>query len=72
MTTPSRDELRTQYFDLMRRANEIGVQIPRPEDFDVSDAQAVASVKVLLREHSKVLAQLGRLTKKINKLFPHH
>jgi hypothetical protein len=66
MTT--KDKLKKEYFDLMRRSVQLGAQFPHPDDVDLNDPKAVASVMVLLRESEKVKDEMAKLTKRIARL----
>jgi hypothetical protein len=46
---------------LMRRFNEIGVLLPTPEELDTTDASAIASVKLLMREMMAIKAEIDAL-----------
>lgn len=65
--TKSKAQLRTKYFQLMKRVNEIGSEFPRPEDVDVNDEQAMMSVRLLLQDFEKANNDLAKLSNKINR-----
>jgi hypothetical protein len=55
--TPQQQRLRK----LMERAVLIGAQFPEAEDIDVDNEAEVAEVRMLLREHSKVVAEIDKI-----------
>jgi hypothetical protein len=55
------DERRDRVHALIKRFNEIGVLLPRPEDLDVTDASAITDVRVLLCEMAETKRQIDTL-----------
>jgi hypothetical protein len=58
---PSRSELKSRYFALMRRAVHVLSLLPDPETCDTSDAAVMADVTMLLSEFNKVDAEMNEI-----------
>jgi hypothetical protein len=55
------DKRKAESFALMKRHNEIGALLPDADDFDPTDAAALAEVRMILAEMKKVKAELDAM-----------
>jgi len=52
---------RMKFLELLERHAQLGLQLPKENDFDVDDDEQVARVKLLLAEMSKVQSEINAL-----------
>jgi hypothetical protein len=58
-----RDEDRKQkYFALMARYNQLGRLLPRPDDLDPEDVEAVAETRLIIDEMNATQAKMEALS----------
>jgi hypothetical protein len=62
------EERRAEFFAAMKRFNQLGTLLPKPESLDPADAAAVAGAEMILAEMRKVQAELAAMMEYERKL----
>jgi hypothetical protein len=62
------EERKAEFFAAMKRFNQLGTLLPKPESLDPADAAAIAEAEIILVEMRKVQAELDRMMELERKL----
>jgi hypothetical protein len=62
------EERKAEFFAAMKRFNQLGTLLPKPDSLDPADAAAVAEAKTVLAEMRKVQAELDAMMEYERKL----
>jgi hypothetical protein len=62
------EERKVEFFAAMKRFNQLGTLLPKPDSLDPADAAAVAEAKTVLAEMRKVQAELDAMMEYERKL----
>ena len=62
------EERKAEFFAAMKRFNQLGTLLPKPESLDPADAAAVAEAEMVLAEMRKVQAELDAMMEYERKL----
>jgi hypothetical protein len=55
------EERKAEFFAAMKRFNQLGTLLPKPESLDAADAAGVAEAEMVLAEMRKVQAELNAM-----------
>ena len=62
------EERKADFFAVMKRFNQLGTLLPKPDSLDPADAAAVAEAEMVLAEMRKVQAELDAMMQRERKL----
>jgi hypothetical protein len=62
------EERKAEFFAAMKRFNQLGTLLPKPESLDAADAAGVAEAEIVLAEMRKVQAELNAMMEYERKL----
>jgi hypothetical protein len=62
------EERKAEFFAAMKRFNQLGTLLPKPDSFDAADAAGVAEAETILAEMRKTQAEINAMIEYERKL----